>query len=226
MAYKIKKWIGYGNVYKIKGKKAVRYDIRKKEGIKIVMELINGRLRKKSKVDKLYENKEYVERVLPVREDKEFNNKWLAGFTDADGCFHIGLAESKSHKKGKSLRLEYSLKQKGEMGLLKDVKEYLKGGNVSEYKSQEIGCYKSTGSITAYRVIRYFDEYKLESSKYVSYIKFRKVYRMMTRGEHLTEEGIRKIERIRSKGSSEIIRSTNEVRRDNPKGFVREIVED
>ena len=209
MAYKIKKWIGYGNVYKIKGKKAIRYDIRKKEGIKKVMELINGRLRKRSKVNQLNRNKEYLERVLPVREDKEFDNKWLAGFTDADGCFYIGLAESKSHKIGKSLRLEFTLKQKGEMELLNNVKEYLKGGNVSEYKSQDIGCYKSTGSITAYRVIRYFDEYKLESSKYVSYIKFRNVYRMMTRGEHLTEGGIGKIGRIRSKESSEIKRSTN-----------------
>ena len=239
LAYKIKKRIGYGNVYKIRGKKAVSYRISKKEGLRKVIELINGRLRKRTKVLQLEKNiiitHEGLKRILPVKENKDFNNYWLTGFADADGCFHIGVERSKSHKVGRSLRLEFSLKQKAlnkhslftgyyarETELLNKVKEYFKGGNESEYKTQDVGsevtrkcintfsrCYKSTGSITAYRVIRYFEEYKLESSKYIKFIKYRNVYRMMTRGEHLTEEGIKKIERIRSKGSSETKCSSN-----------------
>jgi len=33
------------------------------------------------------------------------NNYWLAGFTQADGCFHISVAKSQTHKTGYSVRL-------------------------------------------------------------------------------------------------------------------------
>ena len=44
LAYFIKKRIGYGNVYKIKNKKAVRYICRNNKGLHYVISLINGKL--------------------------------------------------------------------------------------------------------------------------------------------------------------------------------------
>ena len=86
--------------------------------------------------------------------------------------------------------------------------ETIKGGNLSQYSSG-IWCYKSTGFKTAESVIRYFDAYNLYAGKYTSYLKFRKVYQMITEGKHLTEIGVKKIKSIASKGSSET--STQEV---------------
>jgi hypothetical protein len=43
LAYYIKKRIGYGNVYKIKDKKAVRYICKKAKGLFIILSLINGK---------------------------------------------------------------------------------------------------------------------------------------------------------------------------------------
>jgi len=53
LAYYIKKRVGYGNVYKIKDKKAVRYICKKKTGLLIILSLINGKLLSNSKYDQL-----------------------------------------------------------------------------------------------------------------------------------------------------------------------------
>ena len=58
-------------------------------------------------------------------------------------------------------------------------------------------------------LINYFDKHNLFAGKYVNYIKFRKVYIMITQGKHLEYKGIKKIISIATKGSSET--STQEI---------------
>jgi len=81
-------------------------------------------------------------------------------------------------------------------------------GNVSQHSSG-IWCYKSSGFKTAVSLINYFDKYNLFTEKYINYIKFRKVYIMITEGKHLEDKGIKKIRSIATKGSSET--STQEI---------------
>jgi hypothetical protein len=210
LAYHIKKRIGYGNVYKIKNKKAVRYICKNSTGLSIILSLINGKLLSNFKYDQLI-NHNYTEyfnlTILPPLKRLSLDNYWLAGFTQADGCFHISIANSKTHKTGFSVRLEYSLKQNDSLPLRLLYNE-LKLGNLSQYGTG-IWCYKSTGFKTALNLINYFDTFNLFAGKYISYLKFRKVYIMITEGKHLEEKGINKIRSIATKGSSET--STQEV---------------
>jgi hypothetical protein len=53
LAYFIKKRIGYGNVYKTKDKKVVRYICKNKVGLLIILSLINGKLVSNYKYDQL-----------------------------------------------------------------------------------------------------------------------------------------------------------------------------
>jgi len=53
LAYSIKKQIGYGNIYKIKDKKAVRYICKNIKGLSIILSLINGKLLSKYKHEEL-----------------------------------------------------------------------------------------------------------------------------------------------------------------------------
>lgn len=204
LAYYIKKQIGYGNVYKIKNKKAVRYICKNKTGLSIILSLINGKFVSNSKFDQLIKHN-YAENfnlnILPPSYTLSLDNYWLAGFTQADGCFHISVVKSKTHKTGYSVRLEYSLKQNDDIPL-KLLYNNLKMGNISQ-DSSGIWCYKSTGFKTAFHIINYFENYRLFGGKYVDYLKFRKVYIMITEGKHLENEGIKKIKSIATKGSSE-----------------------
>ena len=204
LAYLIKKQIGYGNVYKIKDKKAVRYICKHKSGLSVILSLINGKLVSNFKYDQLIAHN-YPDIfnliLLPPLKVVSLDNYWLAGFTQADGCFHISLVKSKTHKTGFSVRLEYSLKQNDNLPL-KALYDVVKLGNLSQYHTG-IWCYKSTGFKTAFYLINYFDTYNLFAGKYVSYLKFRKVYIMVCKGEHLENKGIQKIRNIVTKGSSE-----------------------
>lgn len=204
LAYYIKKRIGYGNIYKIKDKKAVRYICKNKAGLIIILSLINGKLLSNFKYDQLIKhnyNENFNLFILPPLKKLTLDNHWLAGFTQADGCFHISVVKSKTHKTGYSVKLEYSLKQNDKLPL-DLLYKILQKGNLSQYHTG-IWCYKSTGFQTAFALINYFDKFNLFSSKYTSYLKFRKVYIMITEGKHLEEKGVKKIISIATKGSSE-----------------------
>jgi len=206
LAYYIKKRIGYGNIYKIKikNKKAVRYVCKHSSGLYKILNLINGKLVSNFKYDQLikhnYPKLFNIEFLLPLN-NISLDNYWLSGFTQADGCFHISVVKSKTNKSGYSVRLEFSLKQNDEVPL-KLLYNNLKMGNLSQYSSG-IWCYKSSGYLTAYNLINYFDNFKLFDGKYIQYFKFRKVYIMITKGLHIEKDGIKKIISIKSKGSSE-----------------------
>jgi hypothetical protein len=210
LAFLIKKHIGYGNVYKIKNKKAVIYICKHKNGLENILSLINGKLVSTFKYEQLIKhnyNKIFNCEILPPSNNLYLNNYWLAGFTQAEGCFHIRIAKSNTHKTGYSVRLEFSIKQTDHISL-ELLYSQIKLGNLSQYSSG-IWCYKSYGYKTAAVLINYFDSFKLFGGKYVDYLKFRKVYIMITEGKHLEEKGIIKIKSIATKGSSET--STQEV---------------
>jgi hypothetical protein len=53
LAYYIKKRIGYGNVYKIKNKKAVTYICKNAKGLSYILSLINGKFVSRPKYEQL-----------------------------------------------------------------------------------------------------------------------------------------------------------------------------
>jgi hypothetical protein len=135
LAYYVKKRVGYGNVYKIKDKKALRYICKNNVGLSTILSLINGKLVSYFKYDQLVTHN-YSEHfslsILPPLKKLTLDNHWLAGFTQADGCFHISVTKSQTHSTGYSVRLEYSLKQNDKLPLELLYKE-LQMGNLSQY---------------------------------------------------------------------------------------------
>ena len=197
LAYYIKKRIGYGSVLKLKGKNSVRYVLRHSEGLKKVLNLVNGKFLTNKKIDQLVKNKydlKFNINILPPVKFDLFSNHWLAGFSDADGSFVIHLAKSKTHILGFSVRLEFKIKQKTNE-LLELIKKTL-GGNLYYLESEQVYYYNSTNFKSAKLVVDYFDNFHLNSSKFLKYFKWRKVYRMIQRKEHLELQGLEKIRKL------------------------------
>ena len=166
--------------------------------------MINGKLVSKPKYEQLIKHNYSDNFNLTINAPSNIitlNNHWLSGFTQADGCFYISLAKSKTHKNGFSVRLEFSIKQNDNIPL-KLLFETVKLGNLSQYSSG-IWCYKSSGFKTAALLINYFDTFNIFAGKYTNFLKFRKVYILITQGKHLEEKGLIKIKSIATKGSSE-----------------------
>lgn len=201
LAYYIKKQIGFGNVKKVKNKNAYILILSSKEGIEKVINLINGKIRTKNKFSQINKNilnnNKYVELKnvinFKLNTDNFLENHWLAGFSDAESSFKIKILK---HINRTEVRLNFQIDQKEDY-LLKLIQNYF-GGNIGYRKSQNTYYYGSTSFGSAKNVIYYFDKYHLLSSKHINFLKWRKAYIIVQNKDHLNEEGLNKIVKLKS----------------------------
>ena len=85
LALILQKLIGYGFIYKIKDKKAIKFVISNKSGLNHVLNLCNGKFVTPYKINQLKNKKWVTINLLPPLLHIDLNNSWLAGFIDADG---------------------------------------------------------------------------------------------------------------------------------------------
>uniref|UniRef100_UPI002551D59F LAGLIDADG homing endonuclease n=1 Tax=Cyathus stercoreus TaxID=181520 RepID=UPI002551D59F len=209
LAYLIKKRIGYGKVSKNSESKTVRYLCNKTKGLEIILSLINGKLVYHSKFDQLLKYHYPINfniEILPPLKEISLNNYWFAGFTQSVGSFQISCLNS-SQQPGTSVNLQFLLKHQEE-NLLKILLPNFSTAILSN-NSKNWYFLKIQDLNTAALLINYFDKFHLFGGPYIEYLKFRKVYIMITEGKHLDEKGITKIKSISKKGSSET--STQEI---------------
>jgi hypothetical protein len=206
LAYYLKSYIAYGNVYKIKNKKAVVFTIAHSKGLVKVLSLVNGKLRYESKINNV--NNKLIPYLNSLRSNPSLNsislektndldNHWLAGFSDADGSFQIKILERKKLDKiRKEVRLNFQIDQKTSK-LLNLIKQNF-GGNIGYREKQDTYYYGSTSFEVGKNFIKYFDSYHLLSSKYINYVKWRKAYLVIQDKAHLTVNGLEKIKQLKS----------------------------
>ena len=206
LAYLIKKKIGYGNIYKVKNKKAIILVISHRIGLHKVLNLINGKLRSTEKLNQIKDNiltHSYFKSIFSgeakntnlfsLNLNVDLNNYWLSGFSDADASFQIKLI-TKNHKT--EVRLNFQIDQKRN-DLLILIKNFL-GGNIGYRNSQDTYYYGSTSFGSAKNVINYFDHFHLLSSKHINYLKWRKAYILIQKKDHLTESDLTKIIKLKT----------------------------
>lgn len=201
LAYFIKERLGFGNVRKVKDKNAYLLIVSNTEGLTKVINLINGKLRTlkyNQVVDSILSHHRYDNLKknidFKINYTKDFNNHWIAGFSDADASFQIKVV-SKATRSKSEIRLNYQIDQKNK-DILNLIKDYF-GGNIGYRKSQDTYYYGSTSFGSAKNVINYFDEYHLQSTKYINYLKWRKAYLLIQSKLHLTKQGINNILKLK-----------------------------
>jgi hypothetical protein len=214
LAYYIKEIIGFGHVKKVNNKNAYLYIISNKDGIIKAINLINGKLRTFNKFNQVINNilahSKYTEQDINFEMNKsnDFNNHWIAGFSDADASFQIKIVNplralralgcyagvNKPRPAEIILNFQIDQKDKDVLLLIKDVF----GGNLGHRKSQDSYYYGSTSFGSAKKVINYFDTFHLQSRKHINYLKWRKAYIIIQEKGHLTESGIDKITKLKN----------------------------
>jgi hypothetical protein len=200
LAYYLKEAIGFGNVKKVKNKNAHILVISSKKGIVKVINLVNGKLRLLSKfnqvINSIINNK--LDHELKIKftmnTSLDFNNHWLAGFSDADASFQVKVVNRVTRNKPE-VRLNYQVDQKTK-DILMLIKQFF-GGNIGYRENQDTYYYGSTNFTSAKKVVAYFDRYHLQSRKHISYLRWRKVYTLIQSNQHLTEIGLSKINNIK-----------------------------
>jgi LAGLIDADG DNA endonuclease family protein len=202
LAYFIKKQIGFGVVSKIKDKNVIIYRGNLKGSIAIA-KLINGKLR----TDKINNfncllqliNEQISSPIIPQERDTSSlkNSYWLSGFSDASASFQIKTGNSKF---GYEIQLNYQLDQQKFL-ILEQIKEVF-GGSIEYIQSQDTYYYASVNLGSAKKFMDYFDHFNLLSSKHINYLKWRNVYRLIQSNKHLSQDGMKKILKIKSNMNS------------------------
>nr|QPC56059.1 LAGLIDADG endonuclease [Ophiocordycipitaceae sp.]QUT09493.1 LAGLIDADG endonuclease [Ophiocordycipitaceae sp.]QUT09521.1 LAGLIDADG endonuclease [Ophiocordycipitaceae sp.]QUT13251.1 LAGLIDADG endonuclease [Ophiocordycipitaceae sp.]DAJ12192.1 TPA_asm: LAGLIDADG endonuclease [Ophiocordycipitaceae sp.] len=175
LAYYVKQRIGFGSVKKVKDKNVLVLIIRAKKGVEKVINLINGKIRRENN-------------LVPLNLNQDLQNHWLAGFSDAVASFHIKVRECSMAPEAV---LSYKIHKKLNMDLLLLIKDYLGG-----FYKENTYCTMSYGS--AKKVINYLDNFHLLSgSKHINYLKWRKAYLIVQNKDHLNQEGVNKILKLK-----------------------------
>jgi hypothetical protein len=202
----IKKQLGFGSIsVQDKNNKTHHFRVRDKEGFLKLINIFNGNLYTEKRINQfkiwiLGFNKKYQENVNFINKinNPTLDNAWLAGFTDAEGCFTSSIIErSETYNQ---VQVRYILSQKGEAEFMLKVAELL-DGKISFLGSY--GGYNMTVNLTKLqKVIEYFKKYNLKTKKHISYLKWLKVYKIVINKEHFSESGLNNLKYIISKINS------------------------
>jgi len=123
---------------------------------------------------------------------------FITGFTDAEGCFYLGIVRKKELKVGWQVKLSFQigLHQK-DKALLEQLKTSLGVGSVTKQGSQSIKFLVHAVEDLAV-IIDHFDKYPLITQKRADYELFKKALNCINEKEHLSTEGLYKIVAIKA----------------------------
>jgi hypothetical protein len=139
--------------------------------------------------------------TIPKIEDRKIlNYNWIAGFTDAEGCFFIAHKKSQASKLGETVWLKFILTQHSrDENLLKNLIEIFGCGRFVAKNTKEYGEFiVEKYSDIRDKIIPFFEKYPLYGIKKENYLDFKKVSELINNKSHLTLEGLEQIKQIKS----------------------------
>lgn len=124
-------------------------------------------------------------------------SQWILGFTDGEGCFHIGITKNSEMRCGYQVLPEFTVTQhKRDIKVLYALKDHF-GCGVVRVNHDDRYCYR-VRQFAHLRdiIVPFFEKHKLVTLKRVEFEKFRRVLLMMEQKQHLTVDGFQKIQEI------------------------------
>jgi hypothetical protein len=121
-----------------------------------------------------------VDTLLPTLHDH-----WLAGLTDAEGCFTLSLLSN-----SKGYRLRFTISQKWEVNkvILQHISTIFSVGNISPHSVADNWEYIVNGIKNTSHIIPYFDTHLLYTKKKQSYNLWKELRIQLIKGDHLNND--------------------------------------
>ena len=130
--------------------------------------------------------------------DQIFNPYWVVGFVDGEGCFSVGVFKNKTLRLGYQVQLEFSITQhRRDLELLLQFVEFFGCGYVAPDGPLKSKFLVRDLSDLNRVIIPFFQSYPLRTIKQLDFNSFTSVATMMSRKEHLTEQGLLDIQLIK-----------------------------
>ena len=197
LAEKLLNYLGKGFIAKRKTN-SIELRFSEKKTIIRIVNLINGKFRT-PKIDQLYKlidwlNNKYSMDIskLPLDNSPLDTNSWLAGFIEADGGFYIRFSKQIICKFSLEQRMIYPKTKESYFKILNNICIFL---NVKLSVRNRIDKKNSYYQIRVENqnstkiLIDYLNKYPLLSSKYLDYLDWEKSFKIISKKEHMTEQG-------------------------------------
>ena len=120
-------------------------------------------------------------------------DSWLAGFTDAEGCFNVSIIKNTRYRLGYVIKLRFILDQKNQ-AVLDTVQALFKFGIVTK-RNDAVKVFRYTvhGFTNMTTVRDYFANYPLLTKKSESLVQWSNIHDIILSKRHLTLEGLNEV---------------------------------
>ena len=129
----------------------------------------------------------------------DLNAQWIVGFTDGEGCFHIGINTNQEMTLGVQVLPEFTVVQhEVDEQVLYALKAYFGCGVVRKNHGTRLSYRVRGQENLRQKILPFFEKHQLKTRKRIDFAKFRKVVLLMEKGEHLKPDGLEKIRQIKT----------------------------
>lgn len=136
--------------------------------------------------------------LIDLNMGKSINPHWVAGFTEAEGCFFVAIQQNKG-KSSYQIKLGYQVSQDNrDMLLIKSLTSFFGCG-----RSEPCGKAATSFRVTKIKdileiIIPFFETYSIYGSKLQDFLDWKKISSLMASKAHLTPEGLSEIKKLKS----------------------------
>ena len=120
----------------------------------------------------------------------KLTSQWVVGFVESGGCFHVGFT--------KQIKPEFAvIEHTCNIKVLYALKSFF-GCGIVRRKNADLYVYRVRNqSHLREKIIPFFEKNQLKTFKKVDFIRFRWILIQLERGNHLTDEGLKWILRVK-----------------------------
>jgi hypothetical protein len=127
----------------------------------------------------------------------QLDAQWIVGFVDGEGCFHVGINAHAEMSAGAQVLPEFTVVQhERDVQVLHALKAHFGCGVVRKNHGDRMAYRVRGHEHLSKNIVPFFEKHLLKTRKRVDFIKFREIVILMSRGVHLTSEGVDKIRAI------------------------------
>ena len=127
----------------------------------------------------------------------QLDAQWIVGFVDGEGCFHVSVNAHPEMSAGAQVLPEFTVVQhERDVQVLHALKAYFGCGVVRKNHGDRMAYRVRGHEHLSKNIVPFFEKHLLKTRKRVDFIKFREIVTLMSRGEHLSSDGVDKIRTI------------------------------
>ena len=139
-------------------------------------------------------------------QQERLSAKWIVGFVDGEGCFHVAINKLPKMALGWQVLPEFRVVQhKRDEKILLKLKYYFGFGNVVVNHGDRKE-FRVRGLENLKKLVTFFKLNPLQTSKQKNFEVFSEIISMIEVEQHLTKEGLRKLAKLASKMNRQVIR--------------------